>query len=63
MPNSLGDLVWFLAVSAVAITGTLVGVVYKGIDSRLADHDTRIRNLEITISGQLKEILDILDRK
>jgi hypothetical protein len=56
MPNSLGDFVWFLMIFVLGITATLVGILYKGVESRLNEHDTRIRHLEITINDQLKRI-------
>lgn len=40
----------------LGITATLVGILYKGVESRLNEHDTRIRHLEITINDQLKQI-------
>lgn len=56
MPSSLGDFVWFLMIFVLGITATLVGILYKGVESRLNEHDTRIRHLEITINDQLKQI-------
>lgn len=63
MPETLPQLFYLIAAGLLGITGTLAGVVYKNIDSKIEKLDSRVTALEHGIERTLEEILRKLEEK